>query len=193
MKSRSATADTPYVFVSSHSADHEVLEALNAGADDYLTLPFDVRQLLARCRNLILKHNKISGSLVAASVDDNTDPMRASGGADMAFMRRATEVIEKNMAESDFNIGKFAAEMNVSRTSLFLRIKTITGQTPNDFIVSIKMDKAAKILVEDPQASISDISYRLGFSSPRYFSRCFKDWYNQSPREYRAARGNIKT
>ena len=193
VKSRSATADTPYVFVSSHSADHEVLEALNAGADDYLTLPFDVRQLLARCRNLILKHNKISGSLVAASVDDNTDPMRASGGADMAFMRRATEVIEKNMAESDFNIGKFAAEMNVSRTSLFLRIKTITGQTPNDFIVSIKMDKAAKILVEDPQASISDISYRLGFSSPRYFSRCFKDWYNQSPREYRAARGNIKT
>ena len=152
-----------------------------------------VRIMRSWGRNLILKHNKISGSLVAASVDDNTDPMRASGGADMAFMRRATEVIEKNMAESDFNIGKFAAEMNVSRTSLFLRIKTITGQTPNDFIVSIKMDKAAKILVEDPQASISDISYRLGFSSPRYFSRCFKDWYNQSPREYRAARGNIKT
>lgn len=193
VKSQSATADTPYVFVSSHSADHEILEALNAGADDYLTLPFDVRQLLARCRNLVSKHQKRADNKVPVSAhpDDTTDSMFASNGADIAFMRRAVEVVEANLADGAFNIDRFAAAMNVSRTSLFLRIKTVSGQTPNDFVVAIKMKHAMKMLSEQPETNISDIAYALGFSSPRYFSRCFKERFHQSPRAYRAGRGGV--
>lgn len=193
VKSQSATADTPYVFVSSHSADHEILEALNAGADDYLTLPFDVRQLLARCRNLVSKHQKRADNKVPVSAhpDDTTDSMFASNGADIAFMRRAVEVVEANLADGDFNIDRFAAAMNVSRTSLFLRIKTVSGQTPNDFVVAIKMKHAMKMLSEQPETNISDIAYALGFSSPRYFSRCFKERFHQSPRAYRAGHGGV--
>lgn len=190
VKSQSPMSDTPYVFVSSHSADHEVLEALNAGADDYLTLPFDVRQLLARCRNLVAKHQKLSTNKVTATRGvDTTDSMFASNGADIAFMRRAVEIIEANLSDGEFNIDRFAAAMNVSRTSLFLRIKTVSGQTPNDFMVSIKMKHAVRMLSEQPETNISDIAYALGFSSPRYFSRCFKERYHQSPRAYRAGHG----
>lgn len=191
VKSQSTTADTPYVFVSSHNADHEILEALNAGADDYLTLPFDVRQLIARCRNLLTKHNRLSGAAAPAPADGGADRMFASNGADMAFMRRATEVVDANISDADFNIDRFAAAMNVSRTALFSRVKAATGQTPNDFIISIKMDRAVKMLSEQHETNITDIAYALGFSSPRYFSRCFKERFNQSPRAYRKSRGGV--
>ena len=106
-------------------------------------------------------------------------------------MRRAVEVVEANLADGDFNIDRFAATMNVSRTSLFLRIKTVSGQTPNDFVVAIKMKHAMKMLSEQPEPNISDIAYALGFSSPRYFSRCFKERFHQSPRAYRAGHGGV--
>ena len=186
VKSQSTTADTPFVFVTSHNADSEVLEMLNVGADDYLTLPFDVRQLLARCRNLINKHHKLTAARPALpSPEDNTDPIFASSGTDLVFMRRAVEIIEDNMSDGDFNIDRFAAAMNVSRTSLFQRIKKATGQTPNDFIISIKMKQAVKMLTEQHETNITDIAYALGFSSPRYFSRCFKEHFHTSPRSYR--------
>lgn len=190
VKAQNATADTPFVFVSSHSADLDILEALNAGADDYITIPFDVRQLLARCRNLIAKHHKLSNNPGPAPINDNTDTMLASNSADIAFMHRALKIIEDNISDSEFNIDRFAADMNVSRTSLFLRIKTVTGQTPNDFIISIKMKRAVEMLREQPETNITDIAYALGFSSPRYFSRCFKERFNQSPRAYRATYRN---
>ena len=170
---------------------HEILEALNAGADDYLTLPFDVRQLIARCRNLLTKHNRLSGAAAPAPADGGADRMFASNGADMAFMRRATEVVDANISDADFNIDRFAAAMNVSRTALFSRVKAATGQTPNDFIISIKMDRAVKMLSEQYETNITDIAYALGFSSPRYFSRCFKERFNQSPRAYRKSRGGV--
>lgn len=191
VKAQSATADTPYIFVSSHNADHEILEALNAGADDYLTLPFDVKQLLARCRNLLARHNRQAGSPATPPTDGGADRIFASSGADMAFIRRASEIIEANMSDGDFNIDRFAAAMNVSRTALFSRVKAATGQTPNDFIISLKMDRAVKMLSEQPETNITDIAYALGFSSPRYFSRCFKERFNQSPRAYRKSRGVV--
>ena len=109
----------------------------------------------------------------------------------MAFIRRASEIIEANMSDGDFNIDRFAAAMNVSRTALFSRVKAATGQTPNDFIISLKMDRAVKMLSKHPETNITDIAYALGFSSPRYFSRCFKERFNQSPRAYRKSRGVV--
>jgi len=187
IKSQSSTSDTPYVFVSSHNADQEILEALNAGADDYLTLPFDVRQLLARCRNLITKQNNRNNNQAARTSDSDKDSMIVSNGADIEFMQRATKIVEDNIADSDFNINRFAAAMNVSRTSLFMRIKSISGQTPNDFINRIKLKHAARMLCEQQEANIADVAYAFGFSSPRYFSRCFKEYFHQSPRSYRAS------
>lgn len=186
VKSQGTTADTPFVFVSSHDDDREILEALNAGADDYLTLPFDVRQLLARCRNLLAKHSRLAGKNMTADADIKNSAVIAASGADIEFMQRAEKVIDDNIADNDFNIARFADAMNVSRTSLFLRIKNATGQTPNDFINSIKMRHAAKMLKEQPDTNVADIAYALGFSSPRYFSRCFKEYYRESPRSFRA-------
>ena len=78
-----------------------------------------------------------------------------------------------------------AAELNMSRTKMFSFFKAALGITPNDFTLNLKMEEAARMLVGTPDANISEISYALGFSSPRYFSRCFKAYYNLSPQQYR--------
>ena len=78
-----------------------------------------------------------------------------------------------------------ASELNMGRSKLFLRFKEVVGLTPNEFTLKLKLEEALRMLKEEPQYNVSEISYRLGFSSSRYFSRCFKDLFGVSPQNYR--------
>ena len=84
----------------------------------------------------------------------------------------------------------FAQEMAIARTKLFVKLKAITGQTPNDFILTVRMKKAAYLLKNHMELNISEISDRIGCSSPRYFTRVFKEKYNMTPQAYR--KGNVQ-
>jgi len=77
--------------------------------------------------------------------------------------------------------------MGLGRTKLFSKIKGITGQTPNDFIINVKMKKAADLLLNHPEYNISDITYMLGFNTPKYFTKCFKEQFGVPPSAYRKA------
>ena len=101
------------------------------------------------------------------------------------MLDRAMNIIDKHYMNSEFSVDVFAREMGMSRTSLFTKWKNLTGQTPNEFIMRIRLRKAAKMLRETPHLSIAEISYKNGFSSPRYFCKCFKDRYQQQPSAYR--------
>ena len=90
------------------------------------------------------------------------------------------------MANPYFGINEFSQEMNLGRTSLFNKIKGITGQTPNDFMITLKMKKATFLLTNNPELNISDITYRLGFNSPKYFSKCFKEQFGMTPSDYKS-------
>lgn len=94
-------------------------------------------------------------------------------------------VIEKHLDDADFNVNTFAREMAMARTNLFTKLKGITGQTPNEFILTIRLKKGAYLLRNNPELNITEISDRIGFSSPRYFAKCFKDVYHISPLAYR--------
>ena len=115
--------------------------------------------------------------------------MLASNPLDKEMLDRAMKIIDKHYMNSDFSVDVFAREMGLSRTSLFTKWKTLTGQTPNEFIMRIRLRKAAKMLREKPHMSIAEISYSNGFSSPRYFCKCFKDRYQQQPSTYRNGEG----
>jgi AraC-like DNA-binding protein len=86
---------------------------------------------------------------------------------------------------SEFDVPLFSSEMALGRTKLFHKIKGITGQTPNEFIITMKMKKAASLLTNNPEYNISDITYMLGFSSPKYFAKCFKEQFGVSPSTFR--------
>ena len=101
------------------------------------------------------------------------------------MLDRAMVIIEKHLDDSDFNINTFAREMGMARTNLFSKLKAVTGQTPNDFILTIRLKKGAIMLRNNPELNITEISDKVGFSSSRYFSKCFKDVYGVSPMSYR--------
>ena len=104
---------------------------------------------------------------------------------DREFLEKAQAVIEKHFDNSEFDVPLFSSEMALGRTKLFSKIKGITGQTPNDFIITVKMKKAASLLNNNPEYNISDITYMLGFSSPKYFAKCFKEQFGVSPSTFR--------
>lgn len=177
------TCHIPVVLLTACTAIEYKLEGIQTGADDYITKPFDINVLLARCKNLV--NNRIILQEKFSKQPQNDIQMIATNPLDMKFVEQAMQIIEKHIGDSDFSMNDFAKEMCIARTTLFIKLKTITGQTPNELILTIRLHKAAVLLKNNPEYNIANISTILGFNSPRYFSRCFKDKYGVTPQMYR--------
>lgn len=190
IKSDFNTCHIPVVLLTARTAIEQNIEGLRIGADDYITKPFNTNLLISRCNNLvnsrILLQEKFSRQPQAFAQMLATNPM------DKDILDRAMIVIEKHLDDTEFNVNVFAREMAMARTNLFTKLKAITGQTPNDFILTIRLKKGALMLRNNPELNITEISDRIGFSSSRYFSKCFKDVYHVSPLAYRKGEDSDK-
>lgn len=184
IKTNFTVCHIPVVLLTAQTAVESNIESFKLGADDYITKPFDIALLMARCNNL-LNGRKILQERFAHSTDISPYTL-ASNEMDRNFLEKANRIIEENMANPDFGVNEFSQEMNLGRTSLFNKIKGITGQTPNDFMLTLKMKKATFLLTNNPELNISDITYRLGFNSPKYFSKCFKEQFGMTPSDYKS-------
>ena len=176
-------SDVPIVMLTAKGDDMDKILGLEYGADDYITKPFNTNLLISRCNNLVnsrrLLQEKFSKQPQAFAQMLATNPM------DKEMLDRAMAIIERHLDNPDFNVNIFAREMGMARTNLFTKLKAVTGQTPNDFILSIRLKKGAVMLRNNPELNITEISDRIGFSSSRYFSKCFKEIYHVSPLAYR--------
>lgn len=183
IKTHPETCHIPVVLLTARTAIEHTIEGLSIGADDYITKPFNINILISRCNNLVnsrlLLQEKFSKQPQAFA------QMLATNPIDKEILDRAIGVIESNLDNTAFNINVFAREMGMARTNLFAKIKAITGQTPNDFILTIRLKKGALMLRNNPELNVSEIADRIGFSSARYFSKCFKDVYHLNPLAYR--------
>lgn len=183
IKGNMETCHIPVVLLTARTAIEYNLEGLRMGADDYITKPFNINILLSRCNNLVnnriilqekfSKHPQVKAQILA------TNPM------DKELIDKAVKVIEQYIDNVDFNVDILAKEIGIARTKLFTKLKAITGQTPYDFILTVRLKQAAILLKEHPELNVSEISDRLGFSSPRQFSKSFKEKYNVVPQAYR--------
>ena len=178
-----AICHIPVVLLTARTAVEQELEGLKTGADDYITKPFNNELLISRCNNLINSRRLLQRKF--GEHPHTVANMLASNPLDKEMLDRAMNIIDKHYMNSEFSVDVFAREMGMSRTSLFTKWKNLTGQTPNEFIMRIRLRKAAKMLRENPRLSIAEISYKNGFSSPRYLCKCFKDRYQQQPSAYR--------
>lgn len=183
IKSNTETCHIPVVLLTARTAVEHNLKGLLVGADDYITKPFNVNILLSRCNNLVnsrvLLQEKFSKYPQVLPQQLATNPL------DKQLLDKAMEVLEKHIDDVDFNVDIFASEIGIARTKLFTKLKAITGQTPAEFIVTVRLKQAAVMLKEHPELNVSEISDRLGFSSPRYFTKCFKEKYHIIPQVYR--------
>lgn len=183
IKSDFNTCHIPVVLLTARTAIEQNIEGLRIGADDYITKPFNTSLLISRCNNLV--NSRILLQEKFSKQPQTTAQQLATNPIDKDILDRAMAVIEKYLDDAEFNVNTFAREMGMARTNLFAKLKAITGQTPNEFILTIRLKKGAYMLRNNPELNVTEISDRIGFSSSRYFSKCFKDVYHISPLAYR--------
>ena len=182
----------PVVLLTAQSSLEQMIDGYTFGADDYIAKPFNVKLLLARCNNLVKNRQMIRQFQLEKTPDSVQEGEQEGDGLsapDKHWIEKATCIIKRNFDNPDFNMDQLAAELHLSRTKMFGYFKSILGTTPNDFALRLKLEEAARLLFNAPEYSISEISYKVGFSSPRYFSRCFKTYYNMTPLDYRKSGG----
>lgn len=183
LKTEMATSHIPVVLLTAKNAEEHVVEGLLTGADDYITKPFNVNILIARCNNIIKERRHLQ-AIYKKDIESDSSILTANP-EDNKLISTAAEIVNKHLADTEFDVQTFARELGVSRTILFSKIKGITGQTPNEYIASLRLKQAASKLQKESDKSISDIAYECGFSSPSYFIRCFKANFNETPASFR--------
>lgn len=191
IKHNAGTGHIPVIVVSTRADSESNLEALKAGADDFMTKPVSISLLIVKIRNLI---RTITRTTDKAAHNMDISPERISFNAlDEQILNKAVKVVESHMDNAEFSTEQFASEMNMSRSNLHLKLKAITGESALDFIRKVRFKEACRLL-EDGRYSISEISDKVGFSSPSYFTTCFKKYMGCLPTEWtRKYRGTAKS
>lgn len=174
----------PVILLTAQTSVEYTIEGYMFGADDYITKPFNVKLLVSRCNNLV-KGRKLLLEKFRTTDKTAAPTANAVNADDQKIVDKATEIIRKNFDNPDFDMGMLASELYMGRSKLYSRIKEITGLTPNELTLKLKLEEAMYLLKNEPQYSVADICYQLGFASPRYFSRCFKTFYGIVPQNCR--------
>ncbi|MDM7925063.1 MAG: DNA-binding response regulator, partial [bacterium] len=182
LKDDPATGHIPVVLLTARQEESAQLEGLESGADDYIVKPFNMETLRARLRNIIETRRRLRERF---SREWRSDPAElAENQADAEFLRRTVAVIESNLADAEFGVEKLSREIGLSRSQLFRKMKTLTSETPFDFIQTIRMRKAVQLL-EQTDRSVTEIAYDVGFKYPSHFSQLFHARLGKSPKEFR--------
>ena len=171
----------PVIILTAKNGIEDRVTSYEAGADGYIAKPFELKILFARVDNLI-RSSKMRQA--AFRKEENLDlESLAYPSADKQFLQSIIDSIEQHLEESEFDLEQLAAEKNMSKSTLYRKIKSMTGMTPLDFIRNIKMKRACMMLFNRSH-TISEVAYAVGFNSPKYFTRCFKDEFGVTPSEY---------
>lgn len=183
LKSNFDTSHIPIVLLTAQTAADYVVQGLLTGADDYIVKPFNQKVLVTRCNNLV-NSRKLLQKKFALQLDFEPQII-ATNSIDQQLLEKATLIVDKNIDNADFDVNVFASELCLSRTNLFKKLKGITGQTPNDFILNIRLKKSIYYLLYRPDICIADIAVRVGFGSTSYYIRKFNFLYGVTPAQYR--------
>jgi len=175
----------PLVLLTAKTDMESKLEALQYGVDDYITKPFSSAYLEARIENLLKLRKQLQDlyrSSLTSGVISPSKPNVVS--QDDIFIQRIMKLIEDNIDNSELTIDEIASNIGFSRSAFFKKLKSLTGLAPVEFLKEVRIQRAAQ-LIETGEYNFSEITYMVGINDPRYFSRCFKQKFGMSPREYK--------
>lgn len=181
LKQNLRTCHIPVFMLSAKTDVKYQLEGLKVGADDYLPKPFSMSVLRTKIQNTLRTRSR---AFERYSNSTEVEPEKiAMNSMDEELLRKAIEVVERNMDNVEFSTEQFASEMNMSRSNLHLKLKAITGKSAIEFIHKIRFNRACQLLKEG-KYSIAEISYMVGYNTPSYFAARFKKYMGCLPTEY---------
>lgn len=173
----------PLILLTALNSTEQNIEGLNRGADDYITKPFHAQLLLARANNLIRSRLLMQHQFDKKPISEID--LTCIKPLDKDILKRTAESIEQHIDDTEYDIPVLCKEVGIGRSLLYTKFKALTGMTPNNFILNYRLKHAAALLQQYPDIPIAEVSDRCGFSSPVYFSRCFKNQYGCTPQNYR--------
>ena len=181
IKQNITTSHIPVIILSARTEVEDQLEALQTGADDYIPKPFSLQVLTVKINNIIKTRRRILDKY-SKGVEVNPETLTFNM-MDEEFLTKAVEVVRENLSNETFSTDDFAREMGMSRSNLHLKMKAITGESALDFVRRMRFNEACELLKEN-RWTIAEISYRVGFTSPSYFSTSFKKYVGCLPTDY---------
>lgn len=181
VKENLETSHISVIILTAKNSMEDRINCYNAGADGYIAKPFNMKLLEARINNLVQKQ-KSKQKDFESDVDLNLSTLEYQS-IDEQFLATAIEIIQNHIDKPDFDISILAQSLNVSKSSLYRKIKSMTGLFPLEFVRNIRLKQACRLL-KDKSVSISEVAYASGFSDPKYFAQCFKAEFNLTPSEF---------
>jgi hypothetical protein len=180
LKSELQTSHIPVLMLTAYAMDEQRIQGYDSGADSYLTKPFNAKLLLARIRNLIDNRKRLKSFTEDATAVSGKQSL---GEVDKGFVEKLKALIEEKMSNSDLSVEDLGAELGLGRVQLYRKTKSLTGYAPNELLRIARLKKAASLLASS-EKTVAEITYEVGFSSPSYFTRCYKDYFGESPSEF---------
>ncbi len=182
LKTDERTSHIPIILLTAKASRESKIEGLETGADDYLTKPFDAQELRVRVRNLIAQRRQLreryTRELILKPSEIAVTPL------DEKFLHRVKAAVEKHLGEEEFSVEDLAREAGMSRVQLHRKLKALTNQAASDFILSMRLQRAADLLKQNA-GTIAEIAYMTGFNTPNYFAKCFRKQFGCTPSEWR--------
>lgn len=182
----------PVVILTAKVTDQDKIMGYQEGADVYMTKPFNPELLQTVVGNLLTTRSKLREMILSesgkSSAEAETEEVKLSA-ADRAFVDKLRGLIDASISDSTLNINALSSEMCMSRASFFRKIKSLTGVTPNSFILIYRLNRAAG-MIRSREYRLNEVADLLGFSSQSHFSRCFKQHFGITPKDY-ATRGGV--
>lgn len=177
LKTETATSHIPVILLTARAMEEQRAEGYNCGADAYITKPFSSKVLTARIHNLLETRHRLKSLYSGGEM-----PEGRQGNADSRFMADFNRAVMSKMADSALSVEDVSSELGLSRVQMYRKVKALTGSTPVELIRIMRLKRAERLLKQGGR-TVSEVSYEVGFSSPSYFAKCFKEHFGHLPSE----------
>ena len=174
----------PIILLTAKTQEETRTEALQAGADSFVTKPFKVSDLELSINNIIENRKRVQEEISSQIEAAGLQPQEIELSADELFLKNAHDCVINHLRDADYSRDAFAADMGTSASSLYNKLRLLTGMSVNNFIRDVRMKEAMNIIQKTPDTRVSELAYKVGFKDPKYFSTCFKKAFGFLPSEY---------
>ena len=187
------TNHLPIILLTAKTQEEDEKEALQSGADEYLRKPFRLGDLKLRIDNIIENRKRMQTEYSQLSAEEEAKHIAKTPSPDESFVNHVLEHIHKHIDDESYDRDALAADMGTSASTLYNKLRSITGMNVSAFIRDVRMKEARRLGMENPNLRVSDLAYSVGFHDPRYFATCFKKQFGTQPKEFLESLQNSKS
>ena len=188
LRANEATRNTPMIMLTALDGDDQLLRGYKAGADDYMVKPCNFELLVLRITQLIKWYSRLHQNAQSPMVNGQSSMVNVNAPiitdeADQRFREKMETIVAQRLGDADFNVDTLASLLKMGRTKFYGKMKEFTGMSPNSYLQNERLKRAAELLIEG-DLNVTEVSYKVGFQSPTYFYKCFKEKYGVPPSKF---------